>query len=326
MIPAETKTTAIARSGLVPHQSQTIRSIPPPATHGITRNCVSGPTKNAVSGEAIFSIDCPNPKTLPCRSSGTTFWRIVCSQASAIGPKSMKKKNPIPTSQIEDTRGKNIQIDHVITLVKSSDFTGLFPSQYRLTSIPPIINPVLVSASIIPQTSTDTMESPYASINAINTPPRKLFHIAKNIIPKSQDIPAIIRTVPRISTFFSSGCRSSRCGSGGNVSIKRCAMSARVRRMTIPTTQIIPNLPMRIPENTDTTVKTNPLTAPTCPLALSLSHSGIRSVTIVERAIIRILPTNIPKRETRINIQNHKFPILLHIEVGTVRRIIPART
>ena len=159
-IPAAINTTAIARSGLVPHQSQTIRVIPPSATHGMTRNCVSGPTRNAVRGLAIFSIDCPNPNTLHWRSSGTTFWSMVCSQASAIGHMIIQKKNPIPTNHIDETSGKSIQRSHAARLTRRSDFTGFFPSPYRDTSDHPTMKPMLVTASTVPQSSTDTIESP----------------------------------------------------------------------------------------------------------------------------------------------------------------------
>lgn len=64
MSPARTNTSAMARSGVVPHHPLNISFPAGLASHGITRNCVSGHMKNAVSGEAIFSIDCPNPNTL----------------------------------------------------------------------------------------------------------------------------------------------------------------------------------------------------------------------------------------------------------------------
>ena len=160
MIPAETNTTAMARSSVIPHQSHTRLVTPPDRTHGITRNSVSGPIKNAVRGEVIFSRDCPNPKTLHCRSRGTTFWRIVCSQASAIGLTTIQRKNHIPTNQIDDTRGKMIQILQPAIFTRRRDRTGLFPSPYLAMIDPPTMNHILVTARTIPQSSTETIERP----------------------------------------------------------------------------------------------------------------------------------------------------------------------
>ena len=150
----------MARSPQVPHHSPTILVIPPSATHGITRNCVRGHTRNAVSGEAIFSSDCPNQKTLHWRSSGTTFCRMVCSQASAIGQIIIHIKNPIPTNHTEETSGKSIQIVQLTMLIRIRNFTGLLQSPYFATIPPPTIKPTLVIARTIPQSSTDTIERP----------------------------------------------------------------------------------------------------------------------------------------------------------------------
>ena len=158
--PARTNTRAIARSGVVPHHPPNISFPTGLASHGITRNCVSGPTKNAVRGEAIFSIDCPNPKTLHWRSRGTTFCIIVCSEDSAMGLSIMNPKNPIPTSQIEDITGKSMQIVHIMALTRRRVLMGFLPSPYFPTIIPQTINPMLVIARTVPQISTDTRESP----------------------------------------------------------------------------------------------------------------------------------------------------------------------
>lgn len=199
--------------------------------------------------------------------------------------------------------------------------TGFFPSPYLETSMPPAMNPVLVIASTTHQSSTETIESPYASMRDMNTPPIKLLIIAKNIIAKSPDIPAIIRIVPRMSIFLSSSWRLSRCVSCGKVSVERCMMRASVRPTTIPTAHVMPSCPMSIPENTDTTVKTSPFTAPTCPLALARSHSGMRIVTMVESAIMRILPAATPSIDMRIKIQSHGLHISVHVDSGSIRII-----
>lgn len=160
MNPARTKTSAIARSGVVPHHPENISVPTGLASHGMTRNCVSGPIIKAVSGEAIFSIDCPKPNTRPWRSSGTIFCMMVCSADSAIGPSIINPKKPIPTSQIEDTTGKSMQIVHIIRFTRSRVLTGFFPSPYFPTIIPQAMNPILVIARTVPQISTDTSESP----------------------------------------------------------------------------------------------------------------------------------------------------------------------
>lgn len=183
------------------------------------------------------------------------------------------------------------------------------------------MNPVLVTASIIPQTSTETIERPYASMSAMNTHPRKLFHIAKNIIAKSPEIPAMMRIVHRRSMVLSRAASLSRCSSRGKVSVRRCAMTTRVTAMTMPTAQVIPSRPMTNPENTDTTVKTRPFTMPICPFARSRSHSGMRSVTMVESAIIRILPMMTPSIDTTTNTQSHISHTSAQVSLGSMRSI-----
>lgn len=160
MNPATTNTSAIARSGVVPHQPANISLLSGLASQGMTRNCVRGHTKNAVIGEAIFSIDCPNPKTRHCRSIGTTFCITVCSADSIIGEKSMKKKNDIPTIQIDEIIGKRIHIIHIMRFPRRTVLTGFFPSPYLPTIIPQRMNPILVRARTVPQISTETSESP----------------------------------------------------------------------------------------------------------------------------------------------------------------------
>ena len=160
MSPASTNTRAIARSGVVPHHPPKISFPTGLASQGITRNWVSGPMRNAVSGEAIFSIDCPNPKTRHWRSSGTTFWRIVCSADSAIGESIINPKKPIATSQIDEIVAKKEQITQRMRFTRRRVLTGFFQSQYFPTIIPQAMNPILVIARTIPQISTDTSESP----------------------------------------------------------------------------------------------------------------------------------------------------------------------
>ena len=149
----------------------------------------------------------------------------------------------------------------------------------------------------------------------------KLLNIAKNIIAKSPDILAIIRIVQRISISLFFGSSLSRCSSRGNVRVRRWMITRRVMASTIPTAQVMPSCPMTIPENTDTTVKVSPFTAPTCPFALSRSHSGMSIVTRVESAIMRILPTNTPSIDTRMNTQSQGFHMSLQVDSGNMRSI-----
>ena len=156
MTPAKTNMSAIARSGVVPHHPPNISFPWALASHGMTRNCVRGPTINAVSGEAIFSRDCPNPKTLPCRSRGTIFCMIVCSHASAAGPIIIQRNMPTPVRMILDIAVNPIQIPHPAIERSRRVRTGLCPSPVRATIIPLRINPVLVKARMTPHVSTDT--------------------------------------------------------------------------------------------------------------------------------------------------------------------------
>lgn len=307
---------AIARSGLVHHHTANILSHTSLASHGMTMNCVSGPMRNAVRGLAIFSIDCPKPNTRPWRSRGTTFCMMVCSAASAIGPTIIQRKNPIAVTIIDDTAVKNILIVHAMSERMRRVFTGFFPSPYRETSIPPMMNPTLVTARSMPQTSTDTSESPYASMSAMNTPPRKLLNIAKNIIAMRPGIERMMRIVPRRSSFLSSSCLSSRCVSGGNRSMNIWTMTASVMMSAMITAVSIPSCPITTHEKADTPVNTSPLMAQIFPLALSRSDSGIRIVTSVERAIMRILPATTPSIMMSIQPQSHGLHILLQVSLG----------
>lgn len=155
----------------------------------------------------------------------------------------------------------------------------------------------------------------------MNTPPRKLLNIAKNIIPKSPDIPAIICMVHLRSIFLSSSCRSSRWVSAGNESERRWKITRSVENIPIPTAHSIPSRPMISPEKTDTTVKTRPFTAPICPFALSRPSSGINRVTSVDSAIIRIFPTTIPIVLINIKSQSHGFHISIQVDAGKIQSI-----
>ncbi len=159
----------------------------------------------------------------------------------------------------------------------------------------------------------------------MNTPPRKLLNIAKKIIANKPEIPAIIWIVHLRSIFLSSSCRLSKWDSRGKVSERRWIITKRVETSPMPKAQSIPSCQMIIPEKTDTTVKTSPLIVPIFPFALSRSHSGMRRVTRVERAIIRILPATTPSMVTRVSIQSHGFHISVQSDSLNSISIVNAR-
>ncbi len=83
--PVTTNTSASPRSAPVPNQAPIHFAPQPSVMKGMKTNWASGAIRNAVSGEAACSTLWANPKTRPWRWYGTTFWRIVCSAASAYG-------------------------------------------------------------------------------------------------------------------------------------------------------------------------------------------------------------------------------------------------
>lgn len=141
-------------------------------------------------------------------------------------------------------------------------------------------------------------------------------NIAKNNIAKSPEIPAIMCIVHQRSIFLSSSCASSRCDSEGNESKRRWNTTRRVIVILMLIAQSIPSRPMISHENADTTVNTSQFTAPIFPFALSRHSSGMRIVTRVERAIIRILPTTTPSIVTQMKSQSHAFHISVHVDSG----------
>lgn len=150
----------------MPRASPTPNQWPMRLTHcpvvikGIKINCARGPIINVVSGEAADSTLCAKPNTRPCLSKGTTFWRSVCSQASAKGKRSIQIKLPITRSTIDGCIVKNIQTVQVMTLIRSSVLRGLSPSQNRDIMIPPAIIATLRHHQMIPHVCTETSERP----------------------------------------------------------------------------------------------------------------------------------------------------------------------
>src|SRR5688572_21159697 len=96
--------------------------------NGITTNWVSGPMMNAVSGEADCSTDCAKPNTRPCRSNGTTFCSVVCSDASMNGERNSQMKQATPSISTDDWMVNTAATDQMIRFTVSSVLSGFRPS------------------------------------------------------------------------------------------------------------------------------------------------------------------------------------------------------
>lgn len=116
----------------------------------------------------------------------------------------MNIKSPIVVNMMELMLVKKIHTVHVTEFIKSSVLRGFSPSHHFVISNPHIINQRLKNPQMNPHTSTDTRESPYGSIRDINTHPRKLLNIEKNIRAKSPPILLTIFIVPARSIFLCS--------------------------------------------------------------------------------------------------------------------------
>jgi hypothetical protein len=160
IIQVTEKINAIALASQVPNQLQKIFFQLSLFIKGITKSSAIGPIKKAVKGEAICSKLCPNQKTLHCLSGGTTFCKIVCSEASAKGCKHMNIKSHATVNTIELYAVKNIQIVHIITFTSSKVLIGFFQSQNFEIKAPQTKNPQLKNHQINHQVSTETKESP----------------------------------------------------------------------------------------------------------------------------------------------------------------------
>ena len=66
----------------------------------------------------------------------------------------------------------------------------------------------------------------------------------------------------------------------------------------------MPKIPMLKPLNTLVTINPIPLTVPTRPLALALFSAGTSNVTVVDSAILRMLPATAPAKITPENSQS----------------------
>ena len=78
-------------------------------------------------GVAACSTLWAKPNTRPCRSGGTTFWRIVCSAASTTGIRHSQTNIPAASSTIDDWSVKTAQTVHMAMLARNSVRSGLRP-------------------------------------------------------------------------------------------------------------------------------------------------------------------------------------------------------
>ncbi len=139
----------------------------------------------------------------------------------------------------------------------------------------------------------------------MNTPPRKLLKVAKKISANSPGTAPITRTVPAMSTRFGSAFSpSAGCGLPSSMWTKaRCRNTRAVATNARSRVAYMPPQATRKPLITEVVRKPMPLTMPTRPLALSRSPSGIRMVTSVGRAMLRILPAMTPSITSSTNAQ-----------------------
>jgi hypothetical protein len=131
-------------------------------------------------------------------------------------------------------------------------------------------------------------------------PPRKLL-IVENAIRASRPGTAATRaTVPRRSVREEPSADRTERASGID-SVARCTITAAVSESATRSTDSMPDIPIRRPLITDVTRNASPVTVPTIPLARSRSGSGTSSVTTVDIAMPRMLPTITPLMSSSTN-------------------------
>ncbi len=141
-------------------------------------------------------------------------------------------------------------------------------------------------------------------MRAMNTPPTRLLKVAKKISASRPGTAWIACHAPRTSTwpFGSSAWRVG--GTSGIWMLSTCANASAVSPIAMTNVHPMPSKPTAKPLNTLVTMKPSPWTEPTKPLALSRSSAGTSRVTVVDRAMLRMLSTTAPTRMTTTNTQN----------------------
>lgn len=199
---ATMNTSAIPRAGPTPNHDPISCTQAPVVMNGMNTSCAIGPIRNAVIGEAANSTLCANPNTLPCLSNGTTFWMTVLSDASMNGMNASHTKIPAARSHTDGCITNQIHVDHDMRFILNMVFNGFFPSPNLDIITPQSMNAKLSTHRINPHFCTETSESPYASIRAMNTHPRKLLNVVKKMSANIPGIWFMILIVPFTSIFF----------------------------------------------------------------------------------------------------------------------------
>src|SRR5690606_21511578 len=128
--------------------------------------------------------------------SGTTFCNTLCSHASTNGTTLIQINSDVASSQIEGCSVMTMQTIQQTMFTLKIRFTGFLPKPYFEMYRPPRMNPRLSTPHKVPQNCTLTSDRPYASISAMNTPPRKLLKVVKKMSGRSPGTARTIRMVP----------------------------------------------------------------------------------------------------------------------------------
>ena len=83
--------------------------------------------------------------------------------------------------------------------------SGFLPNHFFEIYSPAAMKAKLTPAKISPHVCTDTSKSPYGSMRAINTPPRKLLKVVKKMRANNPGISLMIANVCLMLSFLESG-------------------------------------------------------------------------------------------------------------------------
>lgn len=224
---------------------------------------------------------------------------------------------------IDEILVKNIHIIHIKILTNNNVFIGLDQSPHFEITIHQNINAKLNDHQINHHVCTETNDNQYGSINDINTHPRKLLNIEKNIKPKSHEIPEIIFIVPIISIFFHSffWCEKS---SIGNDKKSKWIIRSNQAIIVIQTAHHIHKNQIVNQLKTDTIQKDIPFVIHKIPFALSRFSSSKSKVIIVDIATIRIFQIITPNIIKIIKIRKYILEAYVKNSKGKYINKLPA--
>ena len=125
---------------------------------------------------------------------------------------------PIASNTIDAWIVKKIHTVHVMILIINNVLSGFFQSPYMVINNPHTINARLSTHHNTHQVCTETRISPYASINAIKTPHKKLLNVVKKIRANNHGIHCTVRKVVLRSSFLETDslCTTSTSGTVNN--------------------------------------------------------------------------------------------------------------